>query len=214
MYKHVKCEAESSPPQEPFLNLLAIFVIALALAVDAFAVSLASGIRLKRVTSSQTLQIGSVFGGFQFLMPIIGWWIGTEAHQHIEQYDHWIAFFLLAFVGGRMIREALTNKGGTSSTSTFYNPTQKGILFLLGIATSLDALAVGLSFALLKMDILLPAVIIGVVCFAISAAGLHMGRLIVRLPGLSAIDGKANIIGGMVLVVIGFNILQQHGVFR
>ena len=195
------------------MNFLAIFVIAVALAIDAFAVALTSGIRLKRVTPAQTLQIGSVFGGFQFIMPVIGWWLGMEAHQYIEQYDHWIAFGLLAFVGGRMIHEALSHRGGGSSASTFYNPTQKGTLLLLGIATSLDALAVGLSFALLKMDILLPAVIIGIVCFIISATGLHMGRLITRLPGLSTIGSKANILGGMVLVVIGLNILQQHGVF-
>lgn len=195
------------------MNYPAIFVIALALAIDAFAVAFTSGIRLKRVTPSQTLQIGSVFGGFQFLMPILGWWLGTEAHRYIEQYDHWIAFLLLAFVGGRMIREALSHKGSKSSANTFYNPTQTGTLLLLGIATSLDALAVGLSFALLEMEILLPAVIIGIVCFAISAAGLHMGRLITRLPGLGSISSKANIVGGMVLVVIGLNILQQHGVF-
>jgi len=212
--KHVKCGSESSPPLEHFLNLLAIFVIALALAIDAFVVALASGIRLKQVTPSQTWLIGGVFGGFQFLMPLIGWWLGTGAHQYIQQYDHWIAFLLLAFVGGRMIREAFTPKGGKGSTSTFYNPTQTGTLLLLGIATSLDALAVGLSFSLLQMDILFPAILIGVVCFVLSAAGLHMGRLITRLPGLGSIGNKANIIGGMVLVVIGLNILQQHGVFR
>ncbi len=193
------------------LNLLAIFAIAIALAVDAFAVSLTSGIRLKQVTASQTLQIGSVFGGFQFLMPVAGWWFGMEMHQYIEQYDHWIAFALLAFVGYRMIREAMSHKG--SDSSAFCNPTNKSTLLLLGIATSLDALAVGLSFALLEMDIWLPAITIGIVCFIISAAGLHMGRLVIRLPGLGSLDSKANIFGGMVLVVIGINILQQHGVF-
>lgn len=196
------------------MNYLAIFIIAVALSIDAFAVALTSGIRLKRITLSQTLQIGSVFGGFQFFMPIVGWWLGTEAHRYIEQYDHWIAFFLLAFVGGRMIREAWSDKKRKSNASTFYNPTQKGTLLLLGIATSLDALAVGLSFALLNMDILLPAIIIGIVCFVISVASLHMGRLITHIPGLGTIGNKANILGGMVLVVIGLNILLQHGVFR
>ncbi|MDL2283566.1 manganese efflux pump MntP family protein [Oxalobacter sp. OttesenSCG-928-P03] len=193
------------------MNLLAIFAIAVALAIDSFVVALTSGIRLKRVTPAQTLRIGGVFGGFQFLMPVIGWGLGIGAHSYIEKYDHWIAFVLLAFVGGRMIREALSHKG--SGSSAFYDPTQTGTLLLLGVATSLDALAVGLSFALLSMPIWLPALIIGIVCFIISAAGLHMGRLIIRLPGLGSVGGKANILGGMVLIVIGLNILQQHGVF-
>ncbi|NLC24275.1 MAG: manganese efflux pump, partial [Oxalobacter sp.] len=114
------------------MNFLAIFVIAVALAIEAFAVALTSGLRLKRVTPAQTLQIGSMFGGFQFIMPVVGWWLGIKAHRYIEQYDHWIAFALLAFVGGRMIREALSHRGGGSSASTFYNPTQKGTLLLLG----------------------------------------------------------------------------------
>ena len=195
------------------MNLLAIFVIAAALAIDAFGVALAFGIRLRRVTLSRTLQIGGVFGGFHFLMPVIGWWLGTGAHKYIEPYAHWVAFALFSFVGVRMIREAWKNKGAASHPDAAYNPAHTGILLLLGIAISLDALAVGLSFAFLRMDIRLPAAIIGIVCFFISVIGLHLGRFTTRLPKLGALSNQLNIVAGMVLVVIGIQILQQHGVF-
>ena len=191
------------------MNIFAIFAVAFALAVDAFIVAFASGIRLKRVTLFQTLQVGSTFGGFQFAMPIMGWWLGKEAYKYIEPYDHWIAFVLLAFVGVRMIKEALTHKNDRDS----YNPASFSILVLLGIATSLDAFAVGLSFAFLKINIWIPALIIGAVCFFLSSIGLHMGKLITRLPKLGLIGNQSNIIGGVLLIGIGFHILQQHGVF-
>ncbi len=191
------------------MNIVAIFAIAFALAVDAFIVAFASGIRLKRVTLFQTLQISGMFGGFQFAMPVIAWWLGNSAYKYIEPYDHWIAFVLLAFVGARMIKEALSNK----SDQTAYNPTRFSILVLLGIATSLDAFAVGLSFAFLQMNIWIPALIIGVVCFCLSSLGLHIGRLITRLPKLGLIGNQSNIIGGVLLIGIGLHTLQQHGVF-
>lgn len=195
------------------MNFLAIFVIALALAIDSFAVSLTYGLQLKRIATFQTLKIGSVFGGFQFFMPVVGWWLGKETHQYIEQYDHWIAFALLAFLGGRMIKEVWHFRHNTSQPAPFQNLTDNRTLFMLGIATSLDALAVGLSFSLLDMTVWGPAMIIGLVSFIISAVGLHIGRFITRVPGLGSLGNKANIFGGVVLVAIGINILYQHGVF-
>ena len=196
------------------MNLFSVFAIAFALSVDAFAVALTSGIRMPRVTLSRTLRVGGVFGGFQFLMPLIGWFLGAGAHQYIEQCDHWIAFGLLVFVGGRMIWEAWSNKDADTPSDVTDDLAQKGTLLLLGIATSLDALAVGLSFQLLDMEIWLPAVIVGVVCFFISAAGLHLGRLATRLPGLESLGNKANALGGIVLWIIGIHILLLHGVFN
>lgn len=192
------------------MSLFAIFAIAFALAVDAFVVALTSGIHLKRVTLSQTLQISTTFGGFQFLMPLIGWWLGKEAYRYIEQYDHWIAFALLVFVGYRMIKESFSHKKSYKQ----HNPTNPAILLLLGIATSLDALAVGLSFGLLKMPIWIPAMIIGLVCFCVSTVGLHMGKLIAQMPKLGLIGNQSNLIGGLLLCGIGVNILFQHGVFH
>ena len=195
------------------MDLLTVFAIAVALAMDAFAVSLTAGIRLRSITVGHTLRMGGTFGGFQFLMPVIGWMCGVKAQKYIESYDHWIAFALLAFVGGRMLKEAWENRGKEEQECPANDPTRGGSLLLLGIATSLDALAVGLSLALLKVDVWMPAVIIGVVCFCITAFGLHLGKFICRIPGLGGLGNKANALGGLVLLAIGLKILHEHGVF-
>ena len=196
------------------MNLSTIFIIAVALAMDAFAVSLATGVRLRHVSVSQTLRMGGMFGGCQFAMPVIGWICGVGAQQYIEAYDHWLAFALLAFVGGRMLRESWENRGKSEEEQGEQNDSTRGSsLWLLGIATSIDALAVGLSLALLQVDVWLPAVIIGIVCFVITACGLHLGTLACRLPRLGNMGNKANALGGFVLIAIGLNILHEHGVF-
>ena len=191
------------------MNFIAVLVIALALSLDAFAVSLAFGMQPERVTPFQAIKIGSLFGGFQFLMPVAGWWLEKEAHRYIEPYDHWIAFILLAFIGSRMIREAFHPQ----HNPPHHNQRYTGTLFLLGIATSLDALAVGLSISVLNTAIWIPALVIGAVCFCLSAIGLYAGKWIARLSSTDFFSSKANIIGGIVLVAIGIHILQQHGVF-
>ena len=194
------------------MSLLSIFGIAIALAMDAFAVSLSTGIRLQNMNPGQTLRMAGVFGGFQFLMPIIGWLLGIGAQEYIERYDHWLAFGLLAFVGCHMLKEAWDNRG-TKEDDSSPNPTKGKSLWLLGIATSIDALAVGLSLAMLKVAVWFPAVIIGIVCFIITIIGLYMGRLIRRIPGLDCVGNKAHALGGLVLLIIGFKILYDHGVF-
>ena len=202
-----------SPSYREFsLSFLTIFAIAVALAMDALAVSLTTGIRLRSVDAGHTLRMAGTFGGFQFAMPVIGWLLGVGAQKYIESYDHWLAFALLAFVGGRMLKEAWENRGKAAEECEFADPTRGSSLWLLGIATSLDALAVGLSLALLKINVWFPAAIIGVVCFCITAAGLHLGKCICRVPALSGLGNKANALGGLVLIAIGLKILQEHGV--
>lgn len=181
--------------------------------MDAFAVSLTTGLRLRCISMGQTMRMAGVFGAFQFFMPVAGWLLGAEAKEYIESYDHWVAFALLAFVGSRMLKEAWEHRGQETASCACADPTKGGSLWLLGIATSLDALAVGLSLALLDTAIWLPACIIGVVCFALSALGMHLGRLACRLPGLGFLGNKANALGGLVLLFIGFTILREHGVF-
>lgn len=195
------------------MSFAAVFLLAVALAMDAFAVCLTTGIRLRTVDMGHTLRMAGAFGLFQFLMPVAGWLLGAQAQRYIEAYDHWFAFALLAFVGCRMLREAWHNRGKNECEYDSADPTKGGSLLLLAIATSVDALAVGLSLALLNHDIWFPAVIIGAVCFALSAIGMHLGIFVCRLPGMSGIGNKANAFGGLVLLLIGVNILREHGVF-
>lgn len=195
------------------MTLTAVLAIAVALAMDAFAVSLTAGARMSSVSLGQTLRMAGTFGGFQFLMPVAGWLLGVRAQRYIEDYDHWLAFALLAFVGLRMLKEAWDNRGNDQGVCSGSDPTRGGHLWLLGIATSLDALAVGLSLDLLGQDVWFPAVVIGLVCFLLSASAMHLGRAVCRLPGLSGLGNKANVFGGLVLLAIGFKILHEHGVF-
>jgi putative Mn2+ efflux pump MntP len=190
------------------MNLSLVFALAAALALDAFAVALAAGIHSP--SRGGALRMAGTFGFFQFLMPVAGWFLGAWVQQLLEAYDHWLAFGLLAFVGGKMIREAVGGKGREAGS----DPTRGLTLLILGIATSLDALGVGLSLALLQAEIWLPALIIGGVCFCFTICGLSLGRRIRLRPALSAhIGDKAGVLGGLILLAIGFGILREHGVF-
>lgn len=182
-----------------------VLVIAIALAMDAFAVAVATGLRL-RCSMGQTLRMATAFGGFQFVMPVIGWGLGLSVRSYIEGFDHWVAFIMLAFVGGKMIYESFK-----SEENECIDPTKGLTLLMLAIATSIDAMAVGISLAVLQIDIWYPAVVIGLVCFIITAVGMHIGRLVIR--GDSTLAEKANFAGGVVLVAIGIRILYEHGVF-
>lgn len=195
------------------MSFAALLAIAVALAMDAFAVALTSGIRLRCVSVAQTVRMAGTFGGFQFAMPLAGWLLGVGAKQYIENYDHWLAFALLGFVGGKMLWEAWSHRGKADEDCCCADPTIGGSIIMLGIATSIDALAVGLSLALLGINVLYPALVIGVVCFAITAAGMHLGRLVCTLPFLGNLGNKANVFGGLVLIGIGVSILAEHGVF-
>lgn len=190
------------------MGLLGLFALAAALAMDALAVSIATGLRM-RCTTMQTLRMAVAFGGFQFLMPILGWSLGIVALNSVDfisTWDHWIAFVLLGLVGGHMIYEALT---GTDEADCS-DPTRGMTLLLLAIATSIDALAVGVSMAMLEIDVWTASAVIGLVCFVMTAVGLHLGRLVLRSG--TRLDKWANVMGGGVLVCIGLKILYEHGV--
>ncbi|MDR1125572.1 MAG: manganese efflux pump MntP family protein [Deltaproteobacteria bacterium] len=187
------------------MGIIGLLALALALAMDAFAVAVASGVRL-RCTLGQTLRMALAFGVFQFAMPVAGWFLGLSVRAYIEAFDHWVAFGLLAFVGVRMLREGFGAKKEAEQDCS--DPTRGVTLLLLALATSIDALAVGISLAVLSIDIWRPAVVIGLVCFGVTALGMHLGRVVIRIgPDLS---GKANIIGGLVLMGIGVKIVAEH----
>ena len=182
----------------PFPELLAI---AVALAMDAFAVALATGICLREARAAHTLRMAGAFGLFQALMPIAGWLLGLSFREHIEAYDHWLAFALLAFVGGKMLWEGL-HTGEEDPACEYKDPTRGGQLLLLAVATSIDALAVGLSFAAVEMgNIYLSVSIIALTTFTISLGSVFLGHRVGAL-----LSDKAQIAGGVILVLIGLKI--------
>ena len=175
--------------------------------MDAFAVSIASGVSLKRVSLGQTFRLSFHFGFFQALMPVIGWSGGLTVRSLIEQYDHWIAFLLLALVGGHMIRESFHSEKDTKEKN---DPTRGITLIILSIATSIDALAVGLSLSILNISIWVPALVIGIVAAIATGVGLHLGK---KVGTASHVGQYAEMVGGTVLLLIGVRILYEHGVF-
>lgn len=183
------------------MDFFTVILIALGLAMDAFAVSVGAGLALGRVTRRQAFRMSFHFGLFQFLMPIIGWLAGQTVRGYIESYDHWAAFGLLAFVGGKMIWEAFHADGKKERG----DPTRGVTLLALSVATSIDALAVGLGLAMLNVNILYPSIVIGVVAAGLSALGINIGRAV----GARFSHG-VEIIGGLILIGIGTKILIEH----
>jgi putative Mn2+ efflux pump MntP len=184
------------------INTLAL---AVALAMDAFAVSIASGVSLRTVSARQTFRLAWHFGLFQAMMPIIGWGAGFTVRSRIEAYDHWVAFALLAFVAQGMLRSAF--KGGPAEADA-KDPTKGMTMVMLSVATSIDALAVGLSLSMINVSIWTPALIIGLVAGAFTTVGMHLGKAIGSMAQLSR---WAEMTGGIVLLAIGINILREHG---
>ena len=180
------------------MTLLDIIILAIGVSMDAFAVAIGKGLSVQRATVGKACITGVWFGGFQALMPIIGYFVGTSFRSAIESFDHWIAFVLLAYLGWNMIGEAKEACDIRKSYTTKE-------MFVLAIATSIDALAVGVSFAFLQTDIWLAIVLIAIVTFAISTFGGLMGF---KLG--SAVGKNANICGGAVLICIGLKILLEH----
>ena len=183
------------------MNLVTIIIIAVGLAMDAFAVSIASGVTLKEVRLSYALRIALFFGGFQAVMPLIGWLVGSSFSSYIAAFDHWVAFGLLAFIGGKMIYESTILKEAEKKT----DPRKLIVLFVLAIATSIDALAVGLSFSFLDVTIVEPVIIIGLITFLLSFAGVYIGT-----KAGSMFENKIEIIGGVILIGVGIKILIEH----
>lgn len=189
------------------MSIFEMFAIAVALAMDAFAVSVSASTSIPNVTFRHYLRMSFYFGLFQFFMPILGWLLGQSVRSYIEAWDHWIAFILLAFVGLNMLREAFFGEEEEVSSG---DPTRGFAIIVLATATSIDALAVGLSFSMAGVSVWLPAIIIGLVCAALTAVGIKLGTSLGRSDILG---GKASVVGALVLIGIGVKILYEHGVF-
>ncbi len=186
------------------MGITGILGIGVGLSMDAFAVALCKGLGMKRVNYRHALVIALFFGMFQALMPVIGWALGTQFERFITPIDHWIAFCLLAFIGGKMLLDAVRNEG-CKECGEYRERLDWRELLMLAVATSIDALAVGITFAFLHVDIVLSATIIGIITFAISFAGVVVGN---RFG--ARFERPATIVGGAVLVLIGVKILLEH----
>jgi putative Mn2+ efflux pump MntP len=183
-------------------GFLSIFIIALGLSADCFAVALSSSISKRGLSIWQGLRVSLFFGVFQAAMTILGWWAGSRIIEYISAYDHWLSFGLLSIVGGRMIWESLHEKESEHKTTDI---TRWWLLLVLSVATSLDALAVGLSFAFLQVNIATASLTIGAVAFFITLAGFMAGKKLGEIVGK-----RAEIIGGIILILIGIRILIEH----
>lgn len=186
------------------MEFLTIFFIALSLAMDAFAVSVTNGITAVGFNRFDAMKQGIYFGIFQFAMPVLGWILGSSVKDSIESVDHWIAFILLGTIGGNMIYESFHKPREICTCSKNTCMTAK-CLILQAIATSIDALAIGISFALLEVNILFSAIIIGLVAFSLSFFGGILGK---SLGGF--FQKKAQFAGGIILIGIGLKILTEH----
>ena len=179
------------------MNLIEVILIALSMAMDAFAVSVAAG-TAGRLPKRAVFRLSFHFGLFQFMMPVIGWFAGYSIAPLVSAVDHWIAFGLLVFIGSRMIREAFRPE----AEKTVKDPSRGLTLVMLSVATSIDALAVGFSLAMINVDIWYPSVMIGVITSAMSLAGIFLGRFFGKKLG-----PRMEIVGGLVLIFLGLRIL-------
>jgi putative Mn2+ efflux pump MntP len=186
------------------MDLITTILIALGLSMDAFAVSIASGTTIKSLHLKHAFLIAAFFGSFQAIMPFIGWLAGLKLKELISQIDHWIVFGLLILIGVKMIYESTRLEAHEKSR----DPLHIGYLFILAIATSIDALAVGISFALLKISLVTPLLIIGSVTFLLSFSGVYIGNRIGHF-----FEHVMEAAGGVVLIGIGTKILIQHLLF-
>lgn len=181
------------------MSMWELFIIAVGLSMDAFAVAICKGLSVSRVKPSHAVVVGLWFGGFQAAMPALGYWLGSHFQKQIESIDHWIAFVLLALIGINMIKES---RGCAEELDVSF-----GIkaMFPLAVATSIDALAVGITFAFLKVQIVPAVSFIGTITFILSALGVKIGNVFG-----SKYKSKAECVGGIVLIVMGLKILLEH----
>ncbi len=182
------------------MNLVIIFGTAFGLAMDAFAVSLSSGLQSGKIKVSNALKLALFFGIFQAGMPILGWAAGIHIADYIEKYDHWVAFLMLLVIGLKMIKESFE-----PPTERPRNPFNTRLLFGLAIATSIDALAVGFSFAFVNIPLFPSVIIIGSVTFVLSILGVYLGKACGCLFG-----SRIEFLGGLILIIIGVKILIEH----
>ena len=182
------------------MGIAELFILAVGLSMDAFAVSVCKGLSIQKLKPRHAVIVGAWFGAFQALMPAIGWLLGSAFADMIEAVDHWIAFVLLALIGGNMIREALGHEEEDADPSL-----APIAMLLLAVATSIDALAVGVTFAFLRVAVVPAVTLIGVCTFAISAAGVKIGNVFG-----ARYKSRAELLGGIVLVLIGLKVLLDH----
>ena len=181
------------------MDLVTVILIAVGLAMDAFAVSIAKGISVERDRRRCALLLATLFGAFQGLMPVVGWLAGLGLRDLIMDIDHWIAFGLLGFIGAKMILDSTRSEDGKEENVTLL------VALVLAVATSIDALMVGLGFAFLEIPILIPVLVIGIVTFVLSYLGFVFGSRIGRIFGR-----RVKALGGIILILIGFRILVEH----
>ncbi len=182
------------------MSIFELFVLAIGLSMDAFAVSICKGLSVQKLELKHMLVVGAYFGGFQALMPAIGYVLGSQFEHLIVSIDHWIAFVLLLFIGGNMIKESRENDVDDLDDDFGFKT-----MILLAIATSIDALAVGITFAFLRVDIMAAVVFIGCITFICSAFGVKIGNVF----GVKY-KSKAELAGGVILILIGTKILLEH----
>ena len=182
------------------MSILEILLLGIGLSMDAFAVSICKGLSTKKLQFKHYLIIGAWFGGFQALMPTIGYFLGSTFEQYITAFDHWVAFVLLAAIGANMIKESFSREESETSASFAFKT-----MLLMALATSIDALAVGVTFAFLQVNIVPAITIIGCTTFVISIAGVYVGNVFG-----SRYKSRAELTGGIILILIGVKILLEH----
>ena len=185
------------------MGMLELFLIAVGLSMDAFAVSVCKGLSLGKINGKHMAVAGAWFGGFQALMPVVGYLLGSSFASVVKTFDHWIAFGLLLLIGGNMIKESFG--GDDDDNASHHSDFSWRVMLPLAVATSIDALAVGISFAFLGSNIWVASPIIGVVTATLSVAGLIVGNLFGRRH-----RSKAELVGGVTLILIGIKILVEH----
>ena len=184
--------------------VIELFLIGVGLSMDAFAVSVCKGLGMEKINKKPAFLIGLYFGGFQALMPFLGWALGIRFQKYITSVDHWIAFFLLLFIGGKMVIEAVRDKD-VQEIGAKDLPLDHKEMLLLAVATSIDALAVGITFAFLNVSIMEACLIIGCTTFVLSVIGVVVGNFFG-----TRYKRKAEIAGGVILILIGLKILLEH----
>lgn len=182
------------------MSLFELFLIAVGLSMDAFAVAICKGLSMGKMNHRHALIIGLYFGGFQALMPFLGYILGSRFQSAITAYDHWIAFILLAIIGGNMVKESLSPEEDSCDASVAFKD-----MVILAVATSIDALAVGVTFAFLQVNILPAVSFIGIITFLLSIAGVKVGNVFG-----CRYKSRAEFWGGVILIAIGLKILIEH----
>jgi len=182
------------------MKIIELLLLSVGLGMDAFAVSVCKGISMKKMDWKKAIIIGLYFGGFQALMPVIGYFLGSAFESLITNIDHWIAFILLGIIGGKMIKDSFVDESDNCNDDVSFKT-----MFVLAVATSIDALAIGITFAFLNVNLILAVTIIGVITFILAVIGTKIGN---RFG--DKYQNKAELVGGIILVLLGIKILLEH----